>query len=64
MNYYTVLYREQNQYTDLPFAFTCMADNVDHAEEQCYNAYPDCDIVWVVQTANVDAAYEDYYELL
>jgi hypothetical protein len=32
-----------------------MADDTDHAEEQCLNAYPDADIVWVC----VDVAYLD-----
>lgn len=27
--------------------FVCMADDDEHAEEQCLDAYPDCDILWV-----------------
>jgi len=31
--------------------FTCMADDVDHAEEQCRDAYPNCEIshIWVTE---------------
>ena len=27
--------------------FACSAEDMDHAEEQCYDAYPSCDILWV-----------------
>lgn len=47
---------------DTPFSFLCMAEDVDHAEEQATNAYPDTDIVWVVQTDNPDHALNDYWQ--
>lgn len=27
--------------------FRCQAEDADHAEEQCSNAYPECFILWV-----------------
>jgi hypothetical protein len=49
-------------FTD-PFAFICEADDTDHAEEQCRDAEPDADILWVVETNDVDVAKSDYYGL-
>ena len=31
----------------LVYGFICDADDIDHAEEQCQNAYPECNIFWV-----------------
>lgn len=65
MEPYTVLYTDSSLMpADPPLAFACQADDTDHAEEQCADAYKDdanFDIVWVVQTADVDAAYADYW---
>ncbi len=62
---YVVLYREPMQPAlSEPLAFQCWAENTDHAEEQCENAYPDCGIVWVWQGehgAGVQPALADYY---
>lgn len=45
---FTVLYRNNNiGPLEQPFGFTCEAEDGDHAEEQCLNAEPDADIVWV-----------------
>ena len=65
MKNYVVLYRieEVLKPVDEPFAFVCMADNADHAEEQCTNAYPDCNVIWVYQGSDVNAAYVDYWEV-
>ena len=30
----------------VPQVFLCQAEDMDHAEEQCLDAYPDVDIVW------------------
>ena len=27
--------------------FNCQADDADHAEEQCLNAYPKAEVLWV-----------------
>ena len=66
MQNYVVLYRDERIMcpADSPFGFQCWADNADHAEEQCENAYPDCDIVWAWQGPNgtgMEAALDDYY---
>ena len=64
MKPYTVLYRINSIMTplDAPFSFLCQADDTDHAEEQCINAYPDSDVVWIVQTDNYQDALTVYYE--
>lgn len=51
MKTYIVLYREESVMCpgDAPFAFACQADDGDHAEDQCLNANPDADIVWVYE---------------
>ena len=66
MKNYVVLYRhEEVMYPlDAPFGFQCWADDTDHAEEQCLNAYPDADIVWVWQGEHgvgMEPALNDYY---
>lgn len=59
---FCVLYRGADWLpTSAPWAFVCSAEDFDHAEEQCKNAYPRCEIVWVCQTDNFDAARADYY---
>lgn len=64
MRKFIVLYRIESIMTpmDAPFGFECLADNGGHAEEQCINAYPDCDVVWVVDTDNYQQALDAYYE--
>lgn len=65
MNPFVVLYREPHMaLLDVPFAFTCSADDSDHAEEQCMDAYPDCEILWVVDTDDPHKAYDDYWNIL
>lgn len=68
MHYYCVLYRIESimSVLDQPFGFLCCADDSEHAEEQCLNAYPDADIVWVWNGPQEDAyfaALENYYDL-
>ena len=36
--------------------FRCKADNGDHAEEQCLNAYPECGVVGVYLGKTADDA--------
>ena len=60
---YVVLYREHAAlFTETPMAFICQAEDGDHAEEQCQDAVPDMEVLWVVETDNVDAAYKDYWD--
>lgn len=66
MKNYVVLYRIESIMApiDAPFGFQCWAEDVDHAEEQCINAEPDAEIVWVWQGKNgvgMKPALEDYY---
>ena len=63
MRQYLVLYRiESNMHPFYdPFGFSCMAEDIDHAEEQCKNAYPDCRIVWVYADGDYRAALDNYY---
>lgn len=66
MQNYIVLYRIESIMTalDSPFGFQCWAEDVDHAEEQCLNAEPDADIVWVWQGdegTGMGAVFADYY---
>lgn len=48
MKPYMILYRIESMMSPLdpPFGFPCYAEDTDHAEEQCLNAYPDCDVIW------------------
>lgn len=63
MKEFVVLYRVESIMTalDSPFGFVCWAEDVDHAEEQCLNAEPDGDIVWVVEGNSYDDALDNYY---
>ena len=65
MRTYIVLYRIDSIQSplDAPFGFKCQADNGDHAEEQCVDVYPDCDVVWIVETNNMQTALYDYFDL-
>lgn len=59
--HWTVLYRSSESLLgDPPEAFRCWAENTEHAEEQCRNFLPDCDIVWTYP-GEPDAAYQDYW---
>lgn len=66
MQNYIVLYWDEDAQKEMiavPDAFRCMADDTDHAEEQCENAYPGCVIAWVVITDDPEVAYDDYYDI-
>ncbi len=65
MNAYTVLYRVEAIMSplDAPFGFVCHADDGDHAEEQCLNAYPGCAPVWCAKGDDYGAALEEYWTL-
>ncbi len=49
MKNYVVLYRDEKimSPTDNPFGFQCWAENEDHATEQCLDANPETDVVFV-----------------
>lgn len=62
MQTYIVLYKTPDILPfDPPLGFICQADDTEHAEEQCMDAYPDCEIVWVVITDNMQDALADYW---
>ena len=50
-----------NQDFNVPEAWACEADDVEHAEEQFENAEPDAVITWIVQTDDVCEAYDTYH---
>lgn len=63
MEPFTVIFVDHNDSSDLWQFFECHADDADHAEEQCADAYPACEILWVnvghghaSQTMDGDAA--------
>lgn len=40
-------YYRQNDFGLFDFdIFQCEAEDMDHAEEQCYDVYPSCEILW------------------
>jgi hypothetical protein len=58
---YMVLYRQKDEALIDPWGYKVMAENLDHAEEQFYNAEPESEILWVVETENYNEALDDYY---
>ena len=60
----TVLYRNADSLpADPPLAFVCDAEDSEHAEEQCKNAYPNCIVVWIaLECETVEEALVDYYD--
>lgn len=47
MEKFTVIYVEPSEGLELWQFFECHADDDDHATEQCLNAYPTCNVLWV-----------------
>lgn len=46
MEKWNVIYRESDC-GPLDFdVFVCYAEDMNHADEQCLNAYPECEILW------------------
>ena len=46
-----------------PFLFRCLAEDYEHAEEQTQNAYPDHEVLWIVQTDDPAIALESWREV-
>lgn len=58
---HVVLYYEAGDAgDDLPLGFVCEADDIDHAEEQCENANPDCDVVFARKGGILADALAEY----
>lgn len=66
MKPYIVLYRIESIMSpaDAPYGFHCWAEDTEHAEEQCMNAYPDGEVVWVALGEDYDYALSDYWDIL
>lgn len=47
MDPFTVIYVEPSESLELWQFFECQAEDSEHAEEQCLNAYPTCNVLWV-----------------
>ncbi len=48
MKIFTVIYQDTtDNLLGMWQFFRCQADDADHAEEQCINAYPDSHVLWV-----------------
>lgn len=63
MSHYIVLYRAEGQLAfDPPLLFRCEAEDADHAEEQCQDAEPEAEVLWIVQTHDPEVAIADYYQ--
>jgi len=63
MSPYIVLYKLPTQNTfENPYAFECQADDMEHAEEQCLNAYPDAYIEWTHPGTDLEDAMADYQD--
>lgn len=57
-----VLYRSSEALpADPPEGFRCRAENGEHAEEQCKNFLPDCDVLWTFAGDDMPAALADYF---
>lgn len=58
---WVVLYRDESLLPlDAPLAFCCRAEDGDHADEQCVDASPGCEVVWSF-LGDVDDAYREYW---
>lgn len=64
MKTHVVLYRDDSlDPHEAPFVFVCEAKGIDHAEEQCENAHPGADIVWVHEGTCIEDAYAEYWDI-
>lgn len=63
MDKWNVLYRESD-YSPLDFdVFECYADDMDHADEQCLDAYPDCEILWADTENEVEETIKNWFSV-
>lgn len=60
---FIVLYRDRDakNFLDEPLAFRCFAEDLDHAEEQCMDAYPNCIIGYCYLGNELETALDNYY---
>jgi len=58
---WVVLYRDASMLPfDPPLAFSCRAEDGDHAEEQCVNACPGREVLWT-HLGDAEDAFKDYW---
>jgi hypothetical protein len=63
MTNYIIIYRDAGVHPlSAPLAFACQADDMDHAEEQCLNAYPGADILWWHEGHSFEEAMAEYFD--
>jgi UDP-2,3-diacylglucosamine pyrophosphatase LpxH len=55
-----LFFDDGNDDDELPLGFICKAEDTEHAEEQCHDAYPGCDVVFVHRGDTVDEALTEY----
>lgn len=63
---FTVIYVERSNEVGWG-VFNCWAEDSDHAQEQCENAYPDVDVIWVNvghDNTNMEEFEEDFDDLI
>ncbi len=62
LNEFVVLFHDAgyDSFAILPEAFSCFAEDSDHADDQCCDAYEGCDVVHVYEGHDVNDAYADY----
>lgn len=58
---FIVLYREIDGDDDEPLGFSCLAEDSDHAEEQCLDAQEGIELVWSFEGNSLEAALESYH---
>ena len=65
MKSYIVLYYVPGMPQDeTPFGFAVKAEDVEHAQEQTWNAYPDAEIVYFYEGADYLKACDEYWDVL
>jgi hypothetical protein len=57
---YLALYVEREHPLEV-MGFLCQAEDIEHAEEQCLDAYPTADVVWVEEGTDVEGATKRYW---
>lgn len=64
MNKWHVIYKEKDAFGSFDFdIFRCRAEDMDHAKEQCLDAYPDCQIVWADIEENPEETIKNYLSI-
>lgn len=65
MKHFVVLYRIESIMcpSDVPFGFRCSGDDILHAEEQCFEVYPECDVVYVEESNDYSMTLAKYFSI-